>query len=174
MVSGAGGLRAGSGVCRVEEKPLRIGELAARAGVSTRTVDYYTGLGLLAPVRRSGGNFRLYHSSDVRRITAIRQLEAQGIRLEDITHLLTTSARDDHSDCTAPEQGPCPADPAALTEYLTSLDAQVLALHNAAEVADPQVRGVVAALTARAQTLLATAVALSSDVLPVIEHLPHL
>ena len=62
------------------EELLRIGELAARAVVSTRTVDFYTGLGLLTPTRRSGGNFRLYQPADVQRIAAVRHLEAQGIR----------------------------------------------------------------------------------------------
>ena len=39
---------------------LRIGELANLAGVSTRTVDFYTGLGLIEPAERTAGNFRLY------------------------------------------------------------------------------------------------------------------
>jgi len=162
------------GWVRVEEELLRIGELAARAGVSTRTVDFYTGLGLLAPARRSGGNFRLYQPSDVRRIAAIRHLEAQGIRLEDITHVLTSSARDDHSGCAEASGVPCPADPVALGEYLASLDAQVQALHDLAKVADPQIRSVLATLTGRAQALIATAVVLASDILPITDLLPPL
>src|SRR5512141_1550418 len=67
---------------------LRIGELAELAGVSTRTVDFYTGLGLLVPAKRTGGNFRLYQRTDVARIGLIRRLEAQGIRLEDIARAL--------------------------------------------------------------------------------------
>lgn len=120
---------------------LQIGELAARAGVSPRTVDFYTGLGLLSPVRRSGGNFRLYEPGDVQRIAAIRRLEAQGIRLEDIAHVLSPAERD-HSECAAAPQAPCPADPAALGAYLTSLDAQVRALQEVArEADDPRTRG---------------------------------
>ena len=142
---------------------LRIGELAARAGVSTRTVDFYTGLGLLAPVRRSGGNFRLYHESDVQRIAAIRHLEAQGIRLDDITHIL--SASDDHTGCAGVPEGPCPADPVALATYLASLDVQLGALHTVAEVADPETRKVLATLTMRAQALIATALVLAGDIL---------
>lgn len=156
------------------EELLRIGELAAQAGVSTRTVDFYTGLGLLAPVRRSGGNFRLYQPADVRRIAVIRSLEAQGIRLEDITHVLTATARDDHSGCAETAAAPCPADPVALREYLVSLDAQVRALHEVADVADPQIRGVLATLTARAQALITTALILAGEILPVTEILPPL
>jgi hypothetical protein len=40
---------------------IRIGELARAAGVSTRTVDYYTGLGLLEPAARTDAGYRLYH-----------------------------------------------------------------------------------------------------------------
>ena len=35
---------------------MRIGELARRAGVTTRTVRYYEGLGLLVSRREGGGH----------------------------------------------------------------------------------------------------------------------
>jgi MerR family copper efflux transcriptional regulator len=151
----------------VGEDLLRIGEVASRAGVSRRTVDFYTGLGLLTPARRSGGNFRLYQSRDVRRITAIRRLEAQGIRLDEIALLLADRAVQDHTQCEEHSQGPCPADPVALAGYLTSLDKQVRALRQLPEAAEHGTRGaVLATLVARAQMLIATALLLSQDVLP--------
>ena len=156
----------------VVEGLLRIGELAAQAGVSTRTVDFYTGLGLLVPTRRSGGNFRLYQQTDVQRITAIRHLEVQGIRLEDIAHVLAEPGQADHSDCAKAPGAPCPADPSALGEYLTSLNAQVRALQDVAQVADPRTRGVLATLAMRAQALIATAVLLAADVFPHIDQFP--
>jgi DNA-binding transcriptional MerR regulator len=156
------------------EELLRIGELAARAGVSTRTVDFYTGLGLLTPTRRSGGNFRLYQPTDVQRIAAIRQLEAQGIRLDDITHVLSTSTEDDHTGCADGADRPCPADPVALAGYLVSLDEQVRALRDVAEVADPQTRRILATLTARAQALVATALLLGTEFLSGSDLLPPL
>ena len=154
------------------EDLLRIGELASRAGVSTRTVDFYTGLGLLTPIRRSGGNFRLYQPADVQRIAAVRHLEAQGIRLEDIAHVLTAATDTDHSDCTDRYQGPCPADPVALTDHLTALEVKVRELTAVAEAADPQTRSVLATLAARAQALMAAALLLSTDLLPAAEQLP--
>ena len=120
-------------------------------------MDFYAGLGLLTPVRRSGGNFRLYQPTDVKRIAAIRQLEAQGIRLDEITHLLTAAASEDHTRCADRSQGSCPADPVALKGDLTSLDAQVRALRDLPELADHGTRGVLATLVARAQVLIATA-----------------
>jgi MerR family copper efflux transcriptional regulator len=160
------------GVFWMEADLLRIGELASRAGVSTRTVDFYTGLGLLTPSRRSGGNFRLYQPSDVQRIEAIRRLEAQGIRLDDIAHAMTASARQDHSECVDPSVGTCPADPLALEAYLASVVEQVRALRDVAGVADPQTRGVLTTLAARAQALIATALLMSGGVLPGIDSLP--
>jgi len=156
----------------MDDELLRIGELAARAGVSTRTVDFYTGLGLLTPTRRSGGNFRLYRPTDVQRIAAVRQLEAQGIRLDDIAHVLTGTDEGEHAECVDRYQGPCPADPVALAGYLSALDVQVRALRDVADNADPQTRGVLATLAARAQALIATALVLSADELPGASPIP--
>jgi len=62
----------------------RIGELARLAGVSARTIDYYTGLGLLKPAKRSKGNYRLYDDETLQRIRRIEQLKAQKFSLEEI------------------------------------------------------------------------------------------
>jgi DNA-binding transcriptional MerR regulator len=156
----------------VGEKLLRIGELAARAGVSTRTVDFYTGRGLLSPAGRSGGNFRLYDPSDVERIAAIRQMENQGIRLDEITHALTTSLSDEHTQCADPAAGPCPADPLALEQYLNSLDEQVHSLRETAAGVDDAHRGAVGVLVARAHVLIATALSMSTEILPVVHLIP--
>jgi len=151
-----------------------IGEIAARAGVSRRTVDFYTGLGLLTAVRRSDGNFRLYQPSDVQRIGAIRRLEAQGMRLDEIAHLLTAPPAADHSQCADRSASPCPADAVALQANLMSLDAQVQALRDLPEVADYETRGVLTSLVARAQVLIATAVLLSKEILPGAHLVPPL
>jgi DNA-binding transcriptional MerR regulator len=156
------------------EDLLRIGEVASRAGVSRRTVDFYTGLGLLTPARRSGGNFRLYQPGDVDRIAAIRRLEAQGIRLDEIALLLTDRGQD-HTRCAEHSLGPCPADPVALAGTLTCLDAQVRALRDLPEAADHGTRAaVLGTLVARAQMLIATALLLSQDLLPGPDFLPPL
>ncbi|GIO12404.1 MerR family transcriptional regulator [Cohnella xylanilytica] len=62
----------------------RIGELARISGISPRTIDYYTGMGLLSPVKRSGGNYRLYDDETLERIRRIEQLKAQKFTLEEI------------------------------------------------------------------------------------------
>lgn len=153
---------------------LRIGELAAQAGVSTRTVDYYTGLGLLTPSGRSGGNFRLYHPTNVQRIGTIRRLEAHGLRLDEIAHLLTSCDDDDHGDCAGSAVSGCPGGPRALTERLATLVEQARVLQQAADAADATTRGVLATLVDRAQALIAAGLLLTGDLIPGTEFLPPL
>nr|WP_255654876.1 MerR family transcriptional regulator [Cohnella sp. REN36] len=62
----------------------KIGELAKLSGISSRTIDYYTGIGLLSPVKRSGGNYRLYDDETLDRIRRIELLKAQKFSLEEI------------------------------------------------------------------------------------------
>lgn len=74
---------------------LKIGAVAAQAGVTTRTVDYYTALGLISPAARTDGSFRLYEQNIVERINTIRQLESLGVSLNDLAKALPTSPQSD-------------------------------------------------------------------------------
>ena len=68
---------------------LRIGELALRAGVSTRTLRYYEELGLLAPWGHSSGGARRYSEADAERLLRIRELqELMGLNLDEIRTIL--------------------------------------------------------------------------------------
>ncbi|MFC4599987.1 MerR family transcriptional regulator [Cohnella hongkongensis] len=62
----------------------RIGELSSLAGISSRTIDYYTSLGLILPAKRSSGNYRLYDDETLSRLRRIEQLKAQKFSLEEI------------------------------------------------------------------------------------------
>lgn len=62
---------------------LRIGELAAQAGVTTRTLRYYESIGLLRPVEREGG-FRCYSDDVLKRLHKIDALKKLGLSLEEI------------------------------------------------------------------------------------------
>lgn len=57
---------------------LRIGQVAKRAGVSTRALRYYEEQGLLEPLRTPSGQ-RIYPASAVARIQLIQQLFAAGL-----------------------------------------------------------------------------------------------
>ncbi len=69
---------------------LRIGDLAARAGVSIDTVRYYERRGLLPRASRSTGGFRLFAPDAVGRISFIKQAQDIGLSLNEIKELLQT------------------------------------------------------------------------------------
>jgi len=60
-----------------------IGELAARAGTSTRTLRYYEQHGLVEP-RRDTNGYRRYDEAELRVVHEIRTLLAVGFGLDDI------------------------------------------------------------------------------------------
>src|SRR4029077_81298 len=72
-----------------EQRLLRIQEVAAEVGATTRAIRYYEEIGLLRPAARSEGDYRLYDASDIQRIRHIRELrDPAGISLADISQLL--------------------------------------------------------------------------------------
>ncbi len=64
-----------------------IGDLAERAGVSTRTIRYYEELGMIEPQERTNGGFRRYSDEQVRRLEIIQSLKSLGFELERIQEL---------------------------------------------------------------------------------------
>jgi len=54
---------------------MRIGDLAKKAGTTMRTIRYYEQLGLIAPVARTKGGFRLYEEDEVRKLRVIKNLQ---------------------------------------------------------------------------------------------------
>jgi DNA-binding transcriptional MerR regulator len=72
-----------------QEPTFRIGELAERVGVTTRTIRYYEELGLLGTgTGRSKGAHRLYDEGDVTRLQElIRLRDLLGLTLEEIVAL---------------------------------------------------------------------------------------
>jgi DNA-binding transcriptional MerR regulator len=78
----------------VSEQELRIGEAAARVGVSSRTLRYYEELGLLTPSGRTPGGARRYTEDDIARLAHIRDLqELMGFNLEEILEVVRTEDR---------------------------------------------------------------------------------
>jgi DNA-binding transcriptional MerR regulator len=68
---------------------LRIQEVAATLGLTTRTIRYYEELGLLEPAGRSGGDYRQYDADDVERLRFIKGLrDDAGFSLAEIGQLL--------------------------------------------------------------------------------------
>lgn len=61
---------------------MRIGELAKRAGTTTRALRFYESEGLLAAQRTANG-YREYDEDDLRLVAEIQSLQAVGMSLED-------------------------------------------------------------------------------------------
>jgi DNA-binding transcriptional MerR regulator len=61
---------------------MRIGELARRAGVSTRALRHYEALGLVT-ARRAANGYRDYPGTELRAVAEIRALAGLGFTLEE-------------------------------------------------------------------------------------------
>ena len=72
---------------------LKIQEVAAETGLTTRAIRYYEEVGLLEPAARSEGAYRLYDESDLERLRHIKELRDEaGFSLAQIGQLLEDEA----------------------------------------------------------------------------------
>ncbi len=66
-----------------------IGELARATGLTVRTIRYWSDEGVLHPVTRSSGGYRLYDAESVARLELIRTLRELGLCLDDVRKVLS-------------------------------------------------------------------------------------
>ena len=71
----------------------RIGELAAKVGLTERTIRYYEERGLLESVKRLDGGQRVYTDDDIRRLKFIQKLKVLGLTLAEMQELETLYGR---------------------------------------------------------------------------------
>ncbi|MEM9874178.1 MAG: MerR family transcriptional regulator, partial [Myxococcota bacterium] len=71
------------------EELLRVGDLARACGKTVRAIHHYENLGLLQPVRRSKGRYRLYAPDAVDRVRWIGKLNDVGMSLSEIHEVLS-------------------------------------------------------------------------------------
>ena len=71
---------------------MKVGELAALANLTVRTLHHYDNIGLLRPSARSDAGYRLYDRDDVARLHRIQALRAFGMSLADIGFTLDSEA----------------------------------------------------------------------------------
>ncbi|WP_020522087.1 MerR family transcriptional regulator [Catelliglobosispora koreensis] len=95
-----------------------IGELAERAGTSTRTLRYYEANGLVR-ARRSANGYRVYDESELRVVGEIRALLAIGFGLQDTRPFVECLRAG--NECSAV----CPDSVLALRRRLAEVDAIV-------------------------------------------------
>ena len=72
---------------------MQIGDLALKAGITTRTIRYYEELGIIEPEERSEGGFRLYSEVQVRRLHIIQSLKSLGFELDRVRELFNLQYR---------------------------------------------------------------------------------
>ncbi|MFF3208895.1 MerR family transcriptional regulator [Streptomyces sp. NPDC002962] len=65
-----------------------IGELARSTGLTVRTIRYWSDEGVLTPVTRSAGGYRLYDGESAARLELIRTLRELGLGLADVRRVL--------------------------------------------------------------------------------------
>lgn len=88
--------------------------MAARCGVSPDTIRFYEREGLLPRSRRTPSGYRVYGEEDEGRLLFIRQAQAVGFALEDVSELLR------HRELGTP--GECRRVAARLRERLAAVD----------------------------------------------------
>jgi DNA-binding transcriptional MerR regulator len=76
-----------------DERLLRAGEVARRAGVSKDTLRFYERRGLLAPPERLANNYRAYPAGTVERVLWIRRVLAAGFTIDELARILAERDR---------------------------------------------------------------------------------
>jgi DNA-binding transcriptional MerR regulator len=74
----------------MDKSVLKIGELAARSGLTVRALHHYDSIGLLTPSARADSGYRLYNRDDVARLHQIQALRRFGMSLADIATFLAS------------------------------------------------------------------------------------
>lgn len=70
------------------DRPLSVGALARRAGLTVRTLHHYESVGLLVPSARTAAGHRRYDAADVARLQQIVALRALGLPLDAVRRAL--------------------------------------------------------------------------------------
>gem|GEM_PF-176648 len=83
---------------------LQIGDVARQVGLSLRTVRFYEEAGLLTPVGRTQGGFRLYDEDALDRLRLIKRMKPLGFTLEEMRSLLAVRDELRLPDATADHQ----------------------------------------------------------------------
>jgi MerR family transcriptional regulator, repressor of the yfmOP operon len=106
-----------------EPRLLRIQEVAAEVGLTTRSIRYYEELGLLAPAARSDGDYRLFDASDLERLRFIKSLrDDAGFSLAQVGQML----EDEAARARNRERLAQTSDPAERRIYLTEAETRVM------------------------------------------------
>ena len=93
----------------------RIGEVAAKVGITVDTLRYYEKLGVLPRARRTTGGFRHYGDDVLRQLQFVRQAQALGLTLSDVRRLVGDQGRAGRDRCRKVRSLPSVLSPEART-----------------------------------------------------------
>jgi DNA-binding transcriptional MerR regulator len=115
---------------------VRIGELARRTGVATKTIRYYEEIGVLPDPDRTANDYRDYSEEAVDRLNFVRDAQATGLTLAEIASIL---------DLRSQGEATCHHVIELLERHLTALDRHLQTVR--------ETRKKLTALTERARSL---------------------
>jgi len=98
---------------------MQIGQVAAATGVPTKTIRYYEDIGVLPPPERAANGYRAYGPGTVDRLRFIRDAQATGLTLEEITTVFELRRQGEPT---------CHHVRGLLEDHLAGLDARIAAL----------------------------------------------
>jgi MerR family transcriptional regulator, copper efflux regulator len=78
---------------KASEKLLRVGDVAKEVGKTVRAMHLYEEMGLLRPVSRSQGGYRLYSDEAVKRVKWIIRMQEMGFSLPEVQTFLQSWER---------------------------------------------------------------------------------
>jgi MerR family copper efflux transcriptional regulator len=98
---------------------MRIGELAARCGLSTKAIRYYEEAGLLPPPARTSAGYRDYDKQAAKRLAFIRAGQSISLSLGEIREILALRDRG---------EAPCTHVIALIEQHAGDLNSRIQAL----------------------------------------------
>ncbi|MEX5631298.1 MerR family transcriptional regulator [Parafrankia sp. FMc2] len=116
----------------------QIGDVAERVGLSLRTVRYYEEAGLLMPVGRTVGGFRLYDDDAVDRLFLIKKMKPLGFTLDEMRSLLMLRDELQEPELPAARRAELQA---RLATWVTLAEEKLTALREQVQVAEAFVGG---------------------------------
>ncbi|WKX22424.1 heavy metal-responsive transcriptional regulator [Streptomyces sp. HUAS CX7] len=104
---------------------MRIGDLATKSGLTTKTIRFYEQAGLLPAPPRTSGGYRDYPPHTIARLAFVRDAQAAGLTLAEIRSVL--ALRDSR-------QAPCAQVGVLIDEHLAEIDRRLAELRQARTV----------------------------------------
>ena len=99
---------------------MNISQAAQACGLPNKTIRYYEEIGLVVPNRQEGNDYRIYSLDNIAQLRFLQRARAVGFSLDECRELLALYAN---------PQRRCAQVKAVVSEKITQVDQQLIALH---------------------------------------------